>query len=395
MNTYVCLNGNNPYINNPNATEIFPRSQVTHEGRLFTKQSYQVSNQVLNEVKIGILRRLIIIIQVVALVILSCSIALAFRSVRNLLLKGLKGLELKRSIVQRDAHVLMPHHDFFERSELLTGVGMVLASNLNVKDLLAIRGTSVHLRILAETTLTDWLNAGAINPVNIGISTVQGLIDFFGEHCSKITRLNLQSFPIVNDEDIEKLSQSFPKLSQLFLDNAKITNECESSFKQMLSLKNLHLSHCQQINDVSFLASLTKLTNLSLDNCRQITNVSFLASIPRLTSLSLAGCEQINDVSFLTNCPGLTSLDLSFCSQIHDFNSLASIPRLTSLELSSCLKIRDFSFLTRCPGLTSLTIDFTALSIFGPYFGFDFQNDINFRTLRNRGVEVIDRLRPI
>src|SRR5262245_40834250 len=123
MITLVCQDGNNPYLNNPNATENAPRSQVGHKGRIYSKLSY--------EVKINALTRLMKIIQAIALTIFSCFIALAFQSIRNLWLGGIKGLEY--------VHVLMPQ-------------------NLSVQDLLALRATQ-HFAI-AELELVNQLNAG-------------------------------------------------------------------------------------------------------------------------------------------------------------------------------------------------------------------------------------------
>ena len=77
MNTHGCLDSNNPYLNNSNATEIFPSSQETNKGRLYIRQSYAESCKV-EVVKIKALRRLMKIIQGVALTIFSCFIALAF-----------------------------------------------------------------------------------------------------------------------------------------------------------------------------------------------------------------------------------------------------------------------------------------------------------------------------
>ena len=75
--------GKNPYINDPNATESGSRSIVTHEGRHYTKLSY--------DVKIAAWTRLLQIIKAVALTIFTCFIALAFEQVRTLWAEGIKG----------------------------------------------------------------------------------------------------------------------------------------------------------------------------------------------------------------------------------------------------------------------------------------------------------------
>lgn len=105
MSIQICLEGNNPYFNDPHAREIFPRSQVIHEERLYTKQTYEVSY--LAREKITPLRRVIQIILSLTLVIMSCLLALAFQSVRKILREGFEGLKYSHAL--KTAHVLVPY----------------------------------------------------------------------------------------------------------------------------------------------------------------------------------------------------------------------------------------------------------------------------------------------
>lgn len=94
MDTIIVSQGTtDPYLNNPDAYEILPDKLVTHEGKFYTKLSY--------EMKIGIAKRLIKIIQVIFLTIISCFIALAFETVRREWVDGVKGI--------KNITVLMPH----------------------------------------------------------------------------------------------------------------------------------------------------------------------------------------------------------------------------------------------------------------------------------------------
>lgn len=121
------------------------------------------------------------------------------------------------------------------------------------------------------------------------------------------------------------------------------------------SLAKIHyldLSYCTQITDVSCLGkvhtlNLTGCANLSqisglgegnysinLSYCRLITNVSNLSTV---TKLNLAHCIRITDVSMLGNC---FELNLTACEEISDVNNLGNVH---TLILTKCHKITDIS----------------------------------------------------
>ena len=208
----TCQNCNDPYLNNPYASLKAPGSQITHQGKLYTKLSY--------ELKINTATRLIKIIQFIAAVIFSCFIALAFQSMRKLWGEAIKGA--------RSVDVLMP-----QVSLECTDIWMGIASNLSVRDLLVMRATSSHKQNIAEMTLINRLNAGDITPDALRISTVTRLIDFFGENCSRITNLNLQKFHHISDSDM-KTSKRFKKLNQLLF-NKRMKDEERFAFKWSLA----------------------------------------------------------------------------------------------------------------------------------------------------------------
>ena len=112
------------------------------------------------------------------------------------------------------------------------------------------------------------------------------MINFFGNSCSKILRLDLQNFLII-DSDIEKLSVSFINLNHLLLKNAKISDDCAPYFEKMKSLTSLNLAWCIQIKDFSVLESLITLTSLNLLGCTKIKDFSVLESLITLTSIDL------------------------------------------------------------------------------------------------------------
>lgn len=366
MNTvFVCQDGNNPYLNNPDATEVAPQSQETYEGRLYTKLSY--------EVNIYAMARLLKIIQVVALAIISCFIALAFEHVRKLLSEGINGFEnvtVLEAIGLRSSDKVASTQDISEEFEPKTptifenkDVMMHVASTLSVKDLLSMRAASRQTFLIAQAELINRMNALDIYyREDLGISTEGDLIDFFGESHSKI--LSLKQWVISNLEDF---LDCYPHSSAYFTKMASII--ClklqsgipvkDFSFLQHChNLKELDLSDCLQIKDFNFLQYCSSLKILDLSGCQQIDDISFVQRCPQLEILDLCDCRKIDDISFVQKCQQLRSLNLSTCYEIKDISFLQHCKQLEILNLTNCEGINDISFLRNCPRLTSLTLQY-------------------------------------
>lgn len=246
--------------------------------------------------------------------------------------------------------VISSKKDIFEEKD----INKHIVCQLTVKEISLMRGTSHLNKAIAECELIARLNLEKISPSDFGIRTVTDLINYFGGNCSEIFTLDLRDFPQVNDDDLGKLLQFFPKLIQLFLKEAQITDESARSFSQMLQLEKLALSKCVYVNDFSFLQELKKLTSLNLSGCNK--DFSFLQSLQGLKSLDLSGCDPFVDYSFLQNIRGLEKLNLSKCFINEDFSFLHSLKRLKELKLTSCLGMTDLSVLNGSAELKSLDL---------------------------------------
>jgi hypothetical protein len=146
--------------------------------------------------------------------------------------------------------------------------------------------------------------------------------------------------------------------------------------EHLTHLTSLDLSWCDQLSDISSLASMSSLTTLGLHGCSQLSNIS-LANMSSLVDLDLNGCSQLSDISLtnmsslttlnlsyciqlsnisLTNMSSLTTLNLSYCIQLSDLSPLANLNSLTTLNLSGCNQLSDLSPLANLNGLTSLNL---------------------------------------
>lgn len=96
----------NPYLNNPDAREIRSEPNFLHEGKTYTKLTYEVTKRPVRT-DITVMARLFNIIYVVALSILTCFIALAFEQVRKCWTDALNGYSITPGGVE-NVPVLVP-----------------------------------------------------------------------------------------------------------------------------------------------------------------------------------------------------------------------------------------------------------------------------------------------
>lgn len=92
----VIINKNapNPYASNPNAREIFPHTKVMHEGKSYTKLTYELTDP---NASLGS-NRLLLLVYAVSLTILTCFIALAFEYVRKCWSEAIYGATVSNQV---------------------------------------------------------------------------------------------------------------------------------------------------------------------------------------------------------------------------------------------------------------------------------------------------------
>ncbi|KAL0211556.1 hypothetical protein RCL1_005182 [Eukaryota sp. TZLM3-RCL] len=73
-----------------------------------------------------------------------------------------------------------------------------------------------------------------------------------------------------------------------------------------------------------FLSKRLRLTHLSLSQCNQLKDVSVLASLPFITALSLYFCHEISDISPVVNST-ISTITIHKCYDLHDFSCLLAI----------------------------------------------------------------------
>lgn len=257
--------------------------------------------------------------------------------------------------------------------------------------------------VTTSTRLADIqdLNAGRKTPSDFNISTTKGLVEYFEEDCSQITRLDLRKFPryLVEDQDIRRISKNCTQVNSLFLSDPWISDKGASYFSEMkfltdldlsgsrniraltsyTELKSINLSGCVDLREIRSLENcknltslsmsysneidfahfpkLEALTSLSLGQFLNIKHLAFLKSVSKLTDLHLLGCANLKDLNLLFLAPSLTNLDISRCSKMKDISSVRFCTQLTAFKALWC-DAKDFSYLQFCKELIQLNLNY-------------------------------------
>jgi len=94
---------------------------------------------------------------------------------------------------------------------------------------------------------------------------------------------------------------------------------------------------------IDCLTDLPDFRNLYLSNCRTVTDITPLARLRRLTGLQLADASNLDDIATLAQLPDLKLLDLTNGLALHDLSVLAELAGLQVLSLGGCAALQDIS----------------------------------------------------
>ncbi len=144
--------------------------------------------------------------------------------------------------------------------------------------------------------------------------------------------------------------------SSLSLHGLRISDLPRSIECLAASLRELDLSECQFLRDVSALSTLTGLQTLHLSRCGQLTELTALAGLSGLQTLDLSRCGQLTELTALAGLSGLQTLDLSWCVQLKEVTALAGLSGLQTLDLSWCVQLKEVTALAGLSGLHTLNL---------------------------------------
>lgn len=179
------------------------------------------------------------------------------------------------------------------------------------------------------SVLSNLTNLTHLNLSFNRINDISGLANF----------TKLKQLDIANNHGLEDFSV-LSKLNQLEILNlaeSGIDNDDLSAIVDLISLKELYLIHCREVNNLNALSKLTNLTTLDLSYNKNIVDFSILSKLNNLIALILIGTNiNNNDLLLISKITELRKLNLAYCRGINDLNALSklinSISKLTNLE---------------------------------------------------------------
>lgn len=171
------------------------------------------------------------------------------------------------------------------------------------------------------------------------------------------------SFTNTNDAALALLVKNHPKLEELYLMGADITNEGLKPIAELKSLEVLDLSYCNSIDDVglgTLAGKLPQLQALLLNKCANLSQKGYkhIPTFPMLRILEITAPNGIHSAPPLTlKLHELEELVFRnfYITVYGEEDSIASCLKLKRLELSD-FSIRTIGILQKLPHLKSLTL---------------------------------------
>eukprot|EP00941_MAST-03F_sp_MAST-3F-sp1_P001876 g1876.t1 len=120
-------------------------------------------------------------------------------------------------------------------------------------------------------------------------------------------------------------------------------------------LQMIDLTGCVSLQTISSLGRCLHLERINLSNCISLKNIEGLEKCRELHTVSLSKCF-VESLHPLIKCRKLTHLDLRGCTEKTDLSSLKDCTRLTKLNCSQHKELKDTSFLSQCFHLQALDL---------------------------------------
>jgi hypothetical protein len=238
----------------------------------------------------------------------------------------------------------------------------LVLSRLKLTELGNFRGCSVYSRKMANDELVRWENEGRIHFGHIGIrnnigqrNDLKQIVQFFGESCSKISRLDL-SYNSTNDF---RFLENFPNLTVLILDCSNFSNSLDKDIHYLLLCKKIEQLdlNVSNLKNYSFLVKLPNLQKLCLYKHSRIELKDLLA----LRNSSENGRKIANEqLAMRLGLGEITLENLGFSKEITSVQEIIdffgeSCSKIEILDLSNYPHLTDpIALIKKCPNLRNL-----------------------------------------
>lgn len=168
---------------------------------------------------------------------------------------------------------------------------------------------------------------------------------------TSVKRLTFTDTSISNLEDLLPL-----RLQLEVLDLVECVGVSRIDALSNFGLISLTLDRCDEIHDISPIATLHVLTRLVLRGLNEIESVRILSAVPSLVYLELSHMEQLSDISGLSKLVNLCYLTLEGCQKVKTIRSIEHLKHLYDLNLANCREVKDVNAIAMLPNLTRLNV---------------------------------------
>lgn len=133
-------------------------------------------------------------------------------------------------------------------------------------------------------------------------------------------------------------------------------NELQWICEQELPLKNLHLSWCPDLPDISPVTECPSLIRLHLSDCPDLGALDPVEDLEELRTLEIVNCDDIWEIDEVAGAKKLRRVVFRNCENVHRLNPLAVLPQLRTLDLSRSTHVADLAPLKHLDTLVSLDL---------------------------------------
>ncbi|CRX38804.1 hypothetical protein [Estrella lausannensis] len=238
-----------------------------------------------------------------------------------------------------------------------------ICSHFTVRFLLRMRAVSKHFLQLSNQSLVRQLNSGGIALKDIGIISIEGLVNFFGKEGGLLTKLDLRrergnvTGSPVTDNDLLQISRHFRQVKHLYFKESSQTSASESYYAAMPHLETLVADSFSNICNLNFLKSSAKLKVLRVE--RSVANILDITSLARCSELEVfyaRGGSSITDITCFGQCRRLKKIVLSGWSHLADVSALENCEKLETVDLFMCIGIENIVFFKKMPALKKICL---------------------------------------
>lgn len=155
--------------------------------------------------------------------------------------------------------------------------------------------------------------------------------------------------------DLQALRSSASTLQHLHISSATVLQSL-AGLEQCARVKELIVTDCPSLIDVSAIRTMSALTMLNLHRCTGLQDVSSIGSCHRLQQLDLRKCN-LERLPRLDDLSSLYEMDVSGCWRLQSLSGMQGLVSLRIFLAIDCTLIDDLQPLLTCTALEELNLD--------------------------------------